>query len=58
MAGLMLAKLKHLPMGGEAWEHGGLEVKVMPADDRRIESVLAKRTALEGRAEAFGKSGR
>lgn len=47
MAGLLLAKLGHLPQVGETWEHDGLEFVVSQADAQRIKTVSVKRIQHE-----------
>jgi putative hemolysin len=45
VAGFVLAKLQHLPKTGEHIETGGWRFEVVDLDGRRIDKVLASRSA-------------
>jgi putative hemolysin len=53
IAGFVLARLRRIPKGGEAFKHEGLRMTIVTVDDRRLRKVRIERG--DGVAEAKGK---
>lgn len=48
VAGLLLARMGHIPNAGERLEHGGFVIEVMDLDGRRIDKVMIRRAGGQG----------